>query len=266
MKNYLTSKSLVALDAPNLLHKQNMLKAFTIASLWVLALLGSNTTVFAQLIPNNKIVVQNGVDGGPNRGLFMWTAGDSNWGIYMGQAGAGKSLSGGTAVAGHNFSSHSIRFRVYNQNTRGFIWENTSGHNLMSLNGGNGSLYVRGKVGINTTKINSSYHLFVNGGIRTTKVRCDTPGGWADYVFATDYQLKPLTEVAAFIQKNQHLPGVPSAAVVAKEGIDLAEMHKIQMAKIEELVLYTLQQQKEIVDLKAKNADLAKRLNKLEKK
>ena len=71
MKNYLTSKSLVALDAPNLLHKQNMLKAFTIASLWVLALLGSNTTVFAQLIPNNKIVVQNGVDGGPNRGLFM---------------------------------------------------------------------------------------------------------------------------------------------------------------------------------------------------
>ncbi|KKK87167.1 hypothetical protein LCGC14_2755950, partial [marine sediment metagenome] len=67
---------------------------------------------FSGLLQNTggaKLEIQNGVDGGNSRGIFMWTSTDTNWGLYMGQSGAPKSLSGGTAVAGDGFSAHAIR-------------------------------------------------------------------------------------------------------------------------------------------------------------
>ena len=46
----------------------------------------------------SKIHVQGGVDGTSTRGIFLWS--DTNWGMYLSQSGAGKSLANGTAVAG----------------------------------------------------------------------------------------------------------------------------------------------------------------------
>ncbi|RZJ73518.1 hypothetical protein [Flavobacterium sp.] len=99
----------------------------------------------------------------------------------------------------------------------------------------------------------SNYNLFVKGGILTEEVRVNlTSGGtWADYVFEEDYDLKPLSEVKRFIDENGHLPNVPSAAEVKRDGIELGNMAKIQQEKIEELTLYLIQQQKEIDELKA---------------
>lgn len=91
-----------------------------------------------------KYVVQNSTDGGPNNGIFMWDEGDSNWGIYMGQSGANKSLANGTAVAGGGFSQHAIRFRVANSTTQGFIFENASEQNLFSIRGSNGRATLKG--------------------------------------------------------------------------------------------------------------------------
>lgn len=96
--------------------------------------------------PDGKFVVQNGVDGGNSRGIWMWTAGDPNWGIYMGQSGAGRSFSGGTATAGGGFSAHAIRFRVNNSSTQGFVFENSSESNLFSIRGDNGRATFRGGV------------------------------------------------------------------------------------------------------------------------
>lgn len=93
-----------------------------------------------------KFVVQNSTDGGSSRGIWMWNAGDSNWGIYMGQSGAGRSLSGGTAVGGGGFSAHAIRFRVNNSSAQGFIFENNSEQNLLSIRGDNGRATFRGGV------------------------------------------------------------------------------------------------------------------------
>ncbi|MCU0445646.1 MAG: hypothetical protein MUE85_12095 [Microscillaceae bacterium] len=106
----------------------------------------------------------------------------------------------------------------------------------------------------------AGYQLFVKEGIRTEKVKVDLPTGiWADYVFKPDYKLRPLSEVEAFIKTNQHLPDVPSEKELQEKGLDLGEMHKIQMQKIEELTLYLL-------ELKKQNEDLQKQLKEIKQK
>ncbi|HAS46418.1 MAG TPA: hypothetical protein DCS93_38410 [Microscillaceae bacterium] len=96
-------------------------------------------------------------------------------------------------------------------------------------------------VGINTNKLSdglTNYALSVNGKVRANKIKVYT--GWADYVFEKDYQLRELSEVEAYIQQHQHLPDVPSAKQVAKEGILAGEMSATLLRKIEELTLYMI--------------------------
>ncbi|NHM05678.1 hypothetical protein G4D82_00450 [Flavobacterium sp. CYK-4] len=98
----------------------------------------------------------------------------------------------------------------------------------------------------------SNYNLFVKGGILSDEVRVALNSTWADYVFANDYELKPLSDLEAFIAKNKHLPNVPSANQVKEDGINVAEMARIQQEKIEELTLYIIAQNKRIEALEAK--------------
>jgi len=109
------------------------------------------------------------------------------------------------------------------------------------------------------------YGLYVGSGILTSIVKVATvnSGNWSDYVFANKYKLKTLTEVAHYIKTNKHLPDVPSAEDVQKDGLDLAQMDATLLKKIEELTLYMIQQQKqseqqqkEIQDLKSQLARL----------
>ncbi|OJJ23396.1 hypothetical protein BKI52_03280 [marine bacterium AO1-C] len=125
---------------------------------------------------------------------------------------------------------------------------------------------VNGKVGIGTTlrEVASEhldgYKLFVTEGIKTEKIRVQLAASrWADYVFAKDYHLRPLNEVAEFIQQNKHLPDVPSAAEVGKKGIDLGQMDATLLRKVEELTLY-------LIALKKQNEQLQQRIEKLENK
>lgn len=103
-----------------------------------------------------------------------------------------------------------------------------------------------GNVGIGTST--PANKLDVLGIIRANEVIVET--GWADYVFKDDYQLKPLSEVEAFIKENKHLPSVPSAATIQEKGAHVAELMTKMMEKIEELTLYSIQQKKEIDELK----------------
>lgn len=77
-----------------------------------------------------------------------------------------------------------------------------------------------------------------------------------DYVFAKDYKLRSLKDVEKYIKKNSHLPEVPSAKEIKEEGVDLVEMNMTLLKKIEELHLYTIEQQKEIEQLKAEVENL----------
>ena len=70
------------------------------------------------------------------------------------------------------------------------------------------------------------------------------------FICITAFALTPLTEVAQYVDKNKHLPNVPSQEEVNKEGIDVAKMDAKLLQRIEELYLYVIQQQKEIDELK----------------
>ncbi|WP_410219701.1 hypothetical protein [Pedobacter sp.] len=69
-------------------------------------------------------------------------------------------------------------------------------------------------------------------------------------MFNDGYRLTDLKEIAEFIKANKHLPGVPSAAEAEKEGIELGEMNKILLKKIEELTLHLIELKKEVSELK----------------
>lgn len=77
------------------------------------------------------------------------------------------------------------------------------------------------------------------------------PIGWCDYVFEDDYNMLSLKDLEGFIKNNKHLPEVPSEAEILEMGIDVASMTALLLKKVEELTLYTIQQQKEIEALKA---------------
>lgn len=72
-----------------------------------------------------------------------------------------------------------------------------------------------------------------------------------DYVFASDYALMPLQELQSFISQKRHLPGIPSAAEVGQNGLNMTEFQVQLLKKLEELTLYTLQQQAQIDALSA---------------
>ncbi len=117
--------------------------------------------------------------------------------------------------------------------------------------------FTSGQVGIGTNKISdTAYKLFVETGIRTRKVKVDAIT-WADYVFDEDYKLPALTEVSEFIQKNKHLPGVASAAEVQKDGIDIGENQTTLLKKVEELTLYMIELNKNMLDLNNKVKQLS---------
>lgn len=115
-----------------------------------------------------------------------------------------------------------------------------------------------GTVRIGNVNTPVGYKLYVEQGILTEKVKVAiaSSGAWADYVFATDYNLKPLSEVEKFIKTNNHLPNIPSATELATEGLDLGKMQALQMEKIEELTLYLIDMKKEIEVLKKENTIL----------
>ncbi len=100
-------------------------------------------------------------------------------------------------------------------------------------------------IGTGTTVIPVGTKLAVNGKVLATEVQVALVANWADYVFDEDYNLKPLSEIENFIKENKHLPDVPSANQIAKNGVNLGEMDAILLQKIEELTLYMIDLKKE---------------------
>lgn len=111
----------------------------------------------------------------------------------------------------------------------------TTSNELMRIKG-------NGNVGIGTN--NPVNKLEVFGTIRARELIIETT--WADYVFEDDFKLKPLNEVAKFIKENKHLPDVPSAKYLQDNGGPVSELMTKMMQKIEELTLYSIQQENKI--------------------
>ncbi|MGX7668382.1 hypothetical protein [Flavobacterium pedocola] len=127
-------------------------------------------------------------------------------------------------------------------------------HKLVVQNGSaliEGNVITNSNIGIGTSSFvdgNDTYRLSVDGAVRAERVRVYT--SWADFVFEPQYKLPTLKEVEAHIKEKGHLKDIPSAAEVEKNGIDLGEMNKRLLQKVEELTLYMIKMNEEIESLK----------------
>jgi hypothetical protein len=142
---------------------------------------------------------------------------------------------------------------LYLQNSGGnvFIGDATNFTGSHRL-GVDGNAVITGAVRIGETVTPSGYKLAVDGKAIMTEVLVRLVPNWPDYVFNNKYKLRGIDEVEDFIKKNNHLPGIPSAKEIESNGINVGEMQKMQMEKIEELTLYIIELKKEIEKLKAK--------------
>ncbi len=118
-----------------------------------------------------------------------------------------------------------------------------------------GNAIFKGKVGIGIDNPPSYATLAVNGVICSKESRVSLVNPcWPDFVFEPTYELIPLNKLEAYIKANQHLPGIPSAQEVEREGIELGKMNALLLQKIEEMTLHMITLQKQIDELKAKTA------------
>ena len=110
-----------------------------------------------------------------------------------------------------------------------------------------------GEVAVGTSSVPTGYKMAVDGKLITEEVRVEASGTWPDYVFANDYDLPTLEEIQEHILEKGHLPNIPSARQVQQNGLELGEMNRLLLEKIEELTLHILQQEQRIKNLENKN-------------
>jgi uncharacterized coiled-coil protein SlyX len=139
---------------------------------------------------------------------------------------------------------------------------------------------ITGRLAINVannTKA-ATYTLAVGGKVIAESVTVQLQSTWPDYVFEKAYPLPSLTELQTYIDRNRHLPDLPSAGQIGKDGFDLGEMNKLLIKKVEELTLYLIEKDKkekeqaiinqkstgQIEQLKNQLKSLTKRLNKVQ--
>jgi hypothetical protein len=119
--------------------------------------------------------------------------------------------------------------------------------------------YFSGGIGIGTNNLGTN-KLAVEGNIAARGVIVTLQNPFPDYVFESNYKLRPLANLESYINQNKHLPGIPSAAEVEKNGgIELGQMNTKLLEKIEELTLY-------VIELKKENEQMKEDIKKLSKK
>ncbi len=200
----------------------------------------------------NRFTFDVGSSGNPAT-MRMYDATGTNETLRLGSAGASWFLGGASAalLVGKTTDSGE-KFQV-------------EGTSLL-----NGNAKVGGNFDVTGTG-DFSGKLIVDNDIESKRVKVSaTPGSVPDYVFASNYNLKSLQELEAFIKKNSHLPNVPNAQSIESNGQNLGELQLKLLEKIEELTLYTIEQGKrlevksyEVKQLEAKSQKLEDQLSKV---
>jgi hypothetical protein len=146
-------------------------------------------------------------------------------------------------------------FQFFNNAQAKFFIEQT-GDNLRIIPNAslpNGNLILDGtQVTIGQIAPATGYKLSVAGKAICEELKVQLNSAWPDYVFKNNYKLKSFDELRAFINTNNHLPNIPPAAELEKNGMEVGDMQKRMMEKIEELTLYILEIESELKEVKKK--------------
>ncbi len=152
---------------------------------------------------------------------------------------------------GHNYGGTSLKHgMIYQSGRPGFAkhWFLDDTGNVQMLIDDDGNVAIG--------NADPKAKLDVSGDILAKEIRVEdvtadnivvkTNGNTADFVFDKEYKLGKLNDIEKYISENKHLPGIPSAAQMEESGVNLAQMNKLLLQKIEELTLY-------VIDLKRDN-------------
>ncbi|GAB6012931.1 autotransporter outer membrane beta-barrel domain-containing protein [Viscerimonas tarda] len=119
-----------------------------------------------------------------------------------------------------------------------------------NISASNSKMYINVNANQVSTANKAKFSAFIAGGILSEDYAIGPKSTWADHVFSTDYKLQNLNEVENYIKTNNRLPDIPSAAEVEENGYTLHDMNVKLLQKVEELTLYSIEQNKEIEQLK----------------
>ncbi|WP_121811054.1 hypothetical protein [Mucilaginibacter kameinonensis] len=200
--------------------------------------------------------------------IIMARLAEGGGGTFLGVRGYNTQLSG-TITNTIDVKSFAIEHSFYaqvNSSINFFRGGSTTGGSI-GFNTNNNTEAMRilynGNVGIGIS--HPQNRLDVNGTIHSKSVLIDL-NGWGDYVFKKDYRLPLLSEVKTYIDQNQHLPEIPSEKEMVKNGLDVSEMNKLLMKKVEELTLYAIENERKDKEKDKLLASLQQQINDLKGK
>lgn len=159
----------------------------------------------------------------------------------------------GAAGDNSNLTIFNANAKASSNDTRGTIWLDNDGQLKIRSVTGYGTAFRSTSNSFDILNISdnglvigaptmpSGYKLAVNGSAIATSMTVKLNSAWPDYVFKKDYQLPSLQAVKTYIDQNQHLPEIPSEQQIAKDGLNLGEMNKLLVKKVEELTLYLIE-------------------------
>lgn len=204
-----------------------------------LSLLQTNTLHTPSISANNS-----------NKGLNIFANTNAVDGAYIemyGKDHTDASRKGTIGFISHGTTGEGINFINYDPSTAS--WRKT-----MSIT--NDNKVIIGN--LKPTGTFADYKLGVDGSIVCKRAVVQLTN-WSDFVFKPDYQLKPLNEIENFIKENGHLPDIPSESEITKVGMDVGEMNKLLLQKIEELTLH-------LIEIEKVNQSLQEQINSINNK
>jgi len=179
------------------------------------------------------------------REIFTVSAGAPNFSLFVASSGRVGLGTDSPQKPLHITTSNSPTIRIEQTASGGFpaaAWDIQANENGLSI-AHNGFLRLR---------LDSAGNLSLGGSVSASSIPASTV---PDYVFHDNYRLMPLDELARFVTARQHLPEIPSASDIERDGLNMTEMQLKLLRKIEELTLYTMQQQAQIDALQARLND-----------
>jgi hypothetical protein len=185
---------------------------------------------------------------------------------YNTQLFTSKNMTKALAIQDEEITNAALRetFLVYGNGSTTINAETSNSNQAMlTINAANATniyenkfvVYADGRTKIGNQTQTSGPHtdaLLTINGKTVAKSLYITTSNWADHVFEPNYKLPTLYEIEAYYKANKHLPGIPPEKEVVDNGINIGEMNKLLLKKIEELTILMVGQQKEIDELKSK--------------
>jgi hypothetical protein len=172
----------------------------------------------------------------------------------------------GAGVSGKEVNAGKIGYQTFTGDALDIVGAGTTIASRKIKFWNEGGAFFAGSIGIGTTN-SGGFKLAVEGKIAAREVLVTNANPFPDYVFAKEYKLLGLKELEIYINKNKHLPRIPSAAEVEQnKGINLGEMQLLQLEKIEEIYLHLLDLNKKVEQLQKENKQLKTELTEVRKR